>query len=228
MIPKPVRRKRYLAVGAGLAGIVVLSALPSAAGPDLEAVFKRHDKNGDGLITAQEFWGDGLSPKLVSDTRSSVRVDANTAQPNVSRDSFAVVTPPSAGGTDWGISMSIGLRVLQNHEAEDPRAHEFVGMDANQDDTVDFAEYRVRLQAMLSRGFDLLDADHDGFVNAAEFAFTDDDEILRARLFGGNKPDCPGCTPAPARPDGELAAGFATLDVDGDNQVSLSEYLSKT
>jgi len=238
MVPKPIRRKRYLAVGAGLASIAVFAALPSAAGPDLQSVFKRHDKNGDGVVTAQEFWGDEISAKVVTETRNSVRRDADAAEPNVSKDSFAVLTPPAPAELrvesqpegEWGISVSIGLRVNRDHQKEDPRAHEFVGMDTNQDNTVSFEEYRVRLHAMLSRGFDLLDADHDGFLNAAEFAFTDDAKVLSARSFGGNDPDCPykGCERPWTQPDDVLAAGFTALDGDGDKRVSLKEYLART
>jgi Ca2+-binding EF-hand superfamily protein len=237
MVPKPIRKKRYLAVGAGLAGLAVFAALPSAAGPDLQSVFKRLDKNGDGVVTAQEFWGDEISTKVVAETRNAVRRDTEAAEPNVSRDSFAVLTPPAPAALrakskpeeEWGISISIGLRVNQDHEKEDPRAHEFVGMDTNQDNTVTFEEYRVRLHAMLSRGFDLLDTDRNGFVSPAEFAFSDDLQVLSARSFGGNQPDCfNGCVRGQSLPDETLGAGFAELDGDGDKRVSLKEYLAKT
>jgi Ca2+-binding EF-hand superfamily protein len=238
MIPRPIRRKRYFAVGAGLAGMAVLAALPSAAGPDLQAVFKQLDKNGDGVVTAEEFWGSEVSTKAVSDTRSALRQDAGAAEPIVSRDSFAVLTPPSAPGPrglfqpegEWGVHISIGLRISRRDRDDDPRAHEFVGMDTNQDNGVSFEEYQVRLNAMLSRGFDLLDIDHDGFLTAAEFAFTDDDKVLTTRLFGGAEPDCPykDCARSWEQTDEVLIAGFTALDSDGDKRVSLKEYLAKT
>jgi hypothetical protein len=237
MIPTPIRKKRYLAVGAGLAGLAVFAALPSAAGPDLQATFKRLDANGDGVVTAQEFWGEEVSTGVVTETRSIVRKSAGAAEPIVSRDSFAVLQPPGSasggrfsGGEDWGVRMMIGLRVSQSARNDDPRAHEFVGMDTNQDNKISFDEYRVRLHGMLSRGFGLLDTDSDGLLTAAEFAFSDDEEILSSRLYGGGKADCPyrECAQKWTLPDGTLAAGFAALDTDGDKRVSLAEYLAVT
>lgn len=237
MIPASVRRKRYLAVGGGLAGLALFAALPSAAGPDLESLFKRMDANGDGVVTAGEFWGEEVSAQTVAEVRNAGRLDADAAEPIVSRESFAVLTPPSTGGTrgrfqpegEWGVNMLIGLRISRRDRDDDPRAHEFVGMDTNQDGAVSYEEYRVRLNAMLSRGFDLLDADRDGFLTAQEFNFTDKDAVLSARLFGGTEPDCPykDCARSWAMPEGALAAGFAVLDSDGDKRVSLKEYLAR-
>lgn len=237
MIPTPIRRKRYLAVGLGLTGLAVFAALPSAAGPSLETVFKQLDRNSDGVVTAQEFWGDEITPGVVSETRAAVSADAGAVEPVVSRDSFAVLRPPGSGATgrfsddaDWSVNMMIGLRITQrSRNNDDPRAHEFVGMDTNRDDTISFEEYRVRLHAMLSRGFELLDSDHDSFVTPAEFAFSDDEAILSGRLQPGGQ-DCPykECAVKWTQPTDVQAAGFAALDANGDKRVSLLEYLSKT
>ncbi|MBI1361009.1 MAG: hypothetical protein GC155_12085 [Alphaproteobacteria bacterium] len=64
LLPKPLRRKRYLAAGAvGAIGLAALVALPSAAAPNLAqdhaaaraAAFARLDRNGDGVVSYQEY-----------------------------------------------------------------------------------------------------------------------------------------------------------------------------
>ncbi|HVY88803.1 MAG TPA: EF-hand domain-containing protein [Hyphomonadaceae bacterium] len=55
LIPKPLRRKRYLAAGAAMAGLATLVALPSAAAQRPESSFKAMDLNGDGVISQAEF-----------------------------------------------------------------------------------------------------------------------------------------------------------------------------
>lgn len=59
LVPKPLRRKRYLAVGAAsVAGLAVLAALPSAAAAsnaDKAAAFSKLDSNADGVVSYREF-----------------------------------------------------------------------------------------------------------------------------------------------------------------------------
>jgi hypothetical protein len=76
MIPQPIRKKRWLAAGAGAAGLALWAALPSAAGPDFRAMFDRLDKNHDGQITAEEFASPVAAPAGADDVRiemSSIR-----------------------------------------------------------------------------------------------------------------------------------------------------------
>jgi hypothetical protein len=58
LIPKPLRRKRYLAIGAAAASLTVLAALPSAAQSHADAGctrFQNLDANHDGQLTYGEF-----------------------------------------------------------------------------------------------------------------------------------------------------------------------------
>ncbi len=64
LVPGPLRRKRYLAVGAAsVLGIAALVALPSAAAPNLTpdhaasraAAFAKLDRNSDGVVSYQEY-----------------------------------------------------------------------------------------------------------------------------------------------------------------------------
>ena len=75
MISTTLRKKRYLAVAGGLAGLAVLAALPSAADPDFRGAFKKIDKNGDGVLTPEEFFGADLPAETVTETRRSMRQD---------------------------------------------------------------------------------------------------------------------------------------------------------
>ena len=56
-IPKHLRKRRYAAAGAGVIGLALLAAMPSAASPSERnsAAFRRLDANGDGVVTLQEF-----------------------------------------------------------------------------------------------------------------------------------------------------------------------------
>lgn len=60
LVPRPLRKKRYLIAGAaGVMGLAALAALPSVAAPNTAsekaAAFAKFDRNGDGVVTYQEF-----------------------------------------------------------------------------------------------------------------------------------------------------------------------------
>src|SRR5690606_33788320 len=83
MISKPVRKRRYLAVGAAVAGAAALIALPSAAEP-FRSMFDQLDANRDGKVTELEFMAKAKSflPKevrsfLIEDIRKEIREPYN-------------------------------------------------------------------------------------------------------------------------------------------------------
>jgi Ca2+-binding EF-hand superfamily protein len=55
MIPRRVRKRRYLAGGVAVLGVTALLALPSAANTTFRAMFDQLDVNRDGKVTEQEF-----------------------------------------------------------------------------------------------------------------------------------------------------------------------------
>ncbi|MEP7209280.1 MAG: EF-hand domain-containing protein [Alphaproteobacteria bacterium] len=64
LVPKALRRKRYIVVGAAsVLGLAALVALPSAAAPnkagERAAAFSKLDHNGDGVVSYQEFVAQG-------------------------------------------------------------------------------------------------------------------------------------------------------------------------
>jgi hypothetical protein len=246
MIPRPIRRKRYLAAAAGVAGaagIALFSALPSAASPDLKAAFQKIDRNGDGVVTVEEFFGDELPAKAVEETRATIRKDMaridSAVDKRVLLQGFGLLHP--SDGSDparrWVISLHLNVRVSDWDAGPDgvrpaippdhPLAYQFIEMDTDRNDVISAEEYIVRFHALLSRGFELLDTDHDGFLMPAEFAFSDDEHILSARMLG-SEPDCAGqpCKPSIRLSGEQLAAGFTELDRDSDGRVSLKEYLA--
>lgn len=55
LVPRPMRKRRYLAAAAAVVGLAVVTALPSAAAPDFTGTFQRLDLNHDGMLTEEEF-----------------------------------------------------------------------------------------------------------------------------------------------------------------------------
>ena len=235
IIPILLRRKRFLAAGAVLAGLAGFAALPSAAGPDLRAAFDRLDANGDGIVTAEEFFGDKIESKstlkkVVVETVEHTG-EAPDEQPSggasveVEEDAYAVLLPPDSADGKWGMRMEVSRRKTGGDSEEartppDPRAEEFADMDTDRNATVSYEEFQRRFHQLMSRGFELLDADADGYLSDREFARSGGDiGPLRPAAEGGG-------------PDMELSAeavriGLSRLDADKDGRISLTEYLQK-
>lgn len=59
LIPRPLRRKRYLAIASAAAGLTVLAALPSTAQPNGQSAacnrFQQLDANHDGKLSFDEY-----------------------------------------------------------------------------------------------------------------------------------------------------------------------------
>jgi Ca2+-binding EF-hand superfamily protein len=239
MIPTPIRKKRYLIAGlAAAAGIGALAMLPSAAAyPDLKAVFQHKiDTNGDGVVTPEEFFGAKLSKDAVAKTRQAMRSGKPASKPRpdglkVSFDTYVFVFPRPAGDPegDWGLQLSVSGNV-ENPPAGfdsntfdpmtvaefDPVASAFIEMDANEDDTISYAEFETRFNAMLARSFNRLDRNKDGYLAEMEFIRT-----------GGWMADTTAPRTDPHATDDLLKAGFRKLDANADGKVSLAEYLMK-
>jgi Ca2+-binding EF-hand superfamily protein len=233
MISTTLRKKRYLAVAGGLAGLAALAALPSAADPDYRATFHKIDKNGDGVLTSEEFFGADLPAETVTKTRRSMREDRPAPDPNAMRvfhEDYVSIFPRSEGHPDgeWGLEMSISAGFENAPDGFDPDTFDFRGaadfdpvatafidMDADANDAINYAEFEVRFNALLAKGFNRLDRDSDGYLVEMEFI----------RSAGWLTDAAADGTEAPI-PEERLRAGFRKLDADANGKLSLQEYLS--
>lgn len=63
MIPRPIRKKRYLAAGVVIAGVTAFAVLPSAADDSFRTMFDQLDADKDGRVTETE-WMARAKPNL--------------------------------------------------------------------------------------------------------------------------------------------------------------------
>jgi Ca2+-binding EF-hand superfamily protein len=233
MIPTTLRKKRYLVVAGGLAGLAALVALPSAADPDYSATFHKIDKNGDGVLTAEEFFGAELPAETLTETRRSMRQDRPAPDPTAMRvlhEDYVSIFPRAEGHPDgeWGLMMSVSADVenapdgldldafdFRGAADLDPVATAFINMDADANDAINYAEFEVRFNALLAKGFNRLDRNDDGYLVEMEFI----------RSAGWLTDTAADGTEAPI-PEERLRAGFRKLDANADGKLSLQEYLS--
>lgn len=236
------RRKRMLAGGAGAVTLAALVALPSAAGPDMAAAFKRLDANGDGKLTMTEFMGPEAGDSEAVERRIEKIIEtvdeggdgdgSSAAEIEIVAETFAVLLPPEDGDVDgqWGVSMQASRSIKGGSSdevvaPEDPRREEFDGMDTNGDGDVSLAEFQSRMRALFTRGFELLDEDGNGRLSRAEFAVSADGQVLLRRSPAGIDQDgVVGETKLLS--DVQVDAGFTAMDSNRDASVSLEEYLS--
>lgn len=199
MIPRPIRKKRYLAAGAGMLVLGLAVALPSAAGPDMKAAFDRLDINHDGILSAEEFAGpklkEGGNTIIIEHHKSSATISdkpqSNTpssSQPQITEKTYTFWLPDNAAGpkgADASKAVVIErreVRVKSDDKSDDKgapeptmitedfRKVEFDRFDVNHDGKVSYEEYEASGKQMLTNGFNLLDANHDGQLSASEYA----------------------------------------------------------
>jgi Ca2+-binding EF-hand superfamily protein len=235
MIPTSLRKKRYLAGAAGALGLAMFAAMPSAAAPDFRAVFTKLDRNGDGVLTAEEF---GAPPSGATTVRVERRLGPDEAPPPglaakggpvMTDEAVAFWLPEGvgAGKVDSGqgdlvLAQRREVRVVKDGETapanEDFRPNPFSGFDADADGKVSFDEFQAAHTAMLERGFRKLDASGDGSLSAEEYA-----AIGAPRL--GLPDDAQMRADGPALSPDAIKAAFAKLDKDRNGKVSLAEYM---
>ncbi len=110
---------------------------------------------------------------------------------------------------------------------DDMRKQEFGTIDKNADGKVSLDEYRARQTAMLTRGFEILDANSDKALSETEYA-----RIVAPPI---PRPDGPDTAEPPkielsrsldVSPEA-IKAAFTRLDANKDGKLSLQEYLPK-
>lgn len=115
---------------------------------------------------------------------------------------------------------------------DDLKKNEFSSIDKNGDGKVSLEEYRSRQTAMLTRGFEILDANGDKSLNEAEYARIVSPPMPKLDIDAG--PDAPEQSKVELNmpgmkdvPPGAIKAAFSRLDTNKDGKLSLQEYLPK-
>lgn len=225
LIPRPMRRKRWLAAGAGAAALAVFAALPSAAAPDFRSVFVALDANKDGVLSADEFADTKGEIVMV---RSLKPLPSGQTFPRVAKDGEKTAMYRLPGDPDAGVVVRREAMHRTLDAAEPPtlamiRRSHFASMDANKDGKVELEEFVADRRSAMVQGFTRLDADQDGAISAEEYRKisqpvmtwpVDMDTRLGVTVKVGA-----------LLSDEAVSSEFARLDADRDGKLSRREYL---
>jgi Ca2+-binding EF-hand superfamily protein len=226
LIPKAMRRKRYVAAGAAAFGLSLLAALPSAAAPDLAAAFRKLDADGDGVLTGAEFGNrESLGVKEMG-----LRIPRRTPpEPKVdSPDARIFLIPaPTDGAAPLDLMRDVRLQGFGIPPASPDRVSaSFSAFDADKNGAVDIEEFLARQRLMLTHGFETLDKNGDGSLDSSEYAGLGSSFILYPRdailELGVSAKYGPLVSPA------TLETTFDQLDTNDDGKLSLQEYLPQS
>lgn len=256
MIPKPLRRPR-LAIGlAAAAAGAALVVLPSAADPDIRAMFQRFDTNRDNLITPDEFMKTQSSGdqqrNVVVETRIERHGDDSGpppgAQPKteMKQDAYAFWLPDEAGG-------GAGAEVQHRYQVMSHKEIRIEGGDGAGPGGAVRREVTVSADDIRKQEFEAIDTDRDGKIMLSEFEtrqkamltrgfemldFDKNGTLDEAEYLKIGSPPLPDLGHGPGDieiklPKGGpsvegLKAAFVKLDRNGDRRLSLQEYLPQS
>jgi Ca2+-binding EF-hand superfamily protein len=213
MIPAPVRKKRYLVAGAAVvAGLGLLSALPSAADPHFRASFERLDENHDGQLTMDEYFGsNGAS--------FTIKADALVIREDTQEAVFIDYPPADGAAEDRGIEINT---VSDEKPAFNPF---FPKLDANDDGLLSFGEYQAFKTREAKARFDSFDRNRDGQLVRDELIvspWTGLDGAHAVVTVSASGVVTMGPPPAP-KPGGKTALQQA--DANSDGIVTFDEFV---
>jgi len=201
---------------------------------------------------------DGGKDNVVIETRSITRTgdkppaDIKIEPGVMKKDASAFYLPEELGGRDGdkAADEKHAYKIISRHEVKDDaggedavaveksltfsvddmRKEEFASIDSNKDGKVSLDEYRAQQTAMLTRGFEILDANSDRALSHDEYAKIVAPPMIRMNVQGG--PDMPDLSrieipgAKTASPEA-IKAAFTRLDANKDGRLSLQEYLPK-
>jgi Ca2+-binding EF-hand superfamily protein len=198
----------------------------------------------------------GEAHNIVIESRTVTHSDSADVKPEISvsadtkRDAFAFWLPEELGGPKDGAAPRqqaheykfIGSRDVKEGEVggkatrtmsfslDDIRKDEFAEIDTDKDGKISLQEYQTRQTAMLTRGFDVLDANSDKSLSEEEYARIVAPPTVKMSWSGPDgvdmpeppKFDIPGMKAVSPE---AIKAAFTRLDGNKDGKLSLQEYL---
>jgi Ca2+-binding EF-hand superfamily protein len=102
---------------------------------------------------------------------------------------------------------------------------EFERFDADKDGKVSFTEFQARQKAMLTRGFEILDANDDKSLSQEEYNRMGSPPMPKIDGLDQDKHRIQIISGGPKYSDEQLKTAFTKLDTNRDKKLSLQEYL---
>jgi Ca2+-binding EF-hand superfamily protein len=213
LLPRPLRKRRYLAAAAAIVGLAVVTAMPSAAAPDFAGTFQRLDLNHDGALTEDEFALRGeKAAKYASPVVQKFGMEVyDTSLGPVSRSQVKPgQIPEEKVARMFAIAPGAGV-------------HMMVRMDRSgvePDSKVSADEFELALRKSVAGIFRTGDSNQDGKLDAREL----DLQFTPKPLPAGTRPN-PRMEEQTRQMQQISRAEFQIYDADGDGMITLDEAL---
>ena len=146
-------------------------------------------------------------------------VDQKQESKFISRQEVSDKPEDTPGGAGVAIAKTMTFSV------DDIRKEEFAAIDLNKDGKVSLDEYRANQTAMLTRGFEILDANSDKSLSQDEYAKIVAPPMIRMNWQGGpDTPEPPRIEiPGPKPPPEAIKPAFTRPDPNQEGKLSLRE-----